>query len=177
MKGSIAQCAEELVRTQYGDARWDEVCVVAGLPADTRFMPSADLDDGAVLGVVSAIGTVCRLSPSQVADAFGSHWVCVYAPRQYPAYFRGVTSARDFLQKLDKIHDMVTRSVPNARPPRFAYEWTDDHTLVMEYSSERGLVDLFVGLLKGVGEHFGERLAVTPAGNRVTIRFPALVPA
>jgi len=77
------------------------------------------------------------------------------------------------LQKMDKVHDMVTRSVPGARPPRFKYDWTDENTLVMEYGSPRGLVGIFTGLVKGVGEKYGERLAVSAVGNRVTIRFPA----
>jgi hypothetical protein len=172
MKGAIAQCAEELVREKFGDSKWNEVCTTAGLPADTRFMPATDIDDGATLRVVAAIGKECNLTSSQVADAFGSYWVCVYAPRQYAAYFRGVNSSRDLLAKMDTVHDMVTRSMPGARPPRFSYSWTDDKTLVMDYQSPRGLVELFIGLIKGVGEKYNERLAVSAAGSKVTIRFP-----
>ena len=177
MKGSIAQCAEELVRSRFGDATWDDVCADAGLRRDTYFMPAADIDDAAVLQVVRSIGTVCRLTPEQVADAFGEYWVCEYAFRQYPAYFRGASNAREFLLKMSTVHELVTRSVPNARPPRFEYRWADENTLVIDYRSARGLTGLLVGLVKGVGTHFGEPLAVRALGNTVTVRFPAALAA
>jgi hypothetical protein len=66
----------------------------------------------------------------------------------------------------------MTKSVPNASPPRFEYQWTDARTLVMIYRSERGLVDLVVGLAKGVGTYYGEPLEVTKLGpDRVQIVF------
>jgi hypothetical protein len=178
VKGSIAQCAEELVRTRFGDPTWDDVCVEAGLRPDTSFMPAADIEDGDVLRVFGAIGTVCKLDAQQVADAFGEYWVCEYASRRYPAYFRGAHNAREFMLKMDDVHDMVTRSVAKARPPRFAYSWADENTLVVDYQSPRNLTGVFIGLVKGVGIHFGEKLHVTNNGNRVSIQFaPAPVPA
>jgi hypothetical protein len=176
VKGSIAQCAEELVRTRFGDATWDDVCVEAGLQPDTSFMPAADIDDAAVIGVLRAVGTVCGLSAEQVSDAYGEYWVCEYASRQYPAYFRGAHTAREFLLKMNNVHDMVTRSVAKAQPPRFGYSWADDDTLVIDYQSKRNLAGLLVGLVKGVGIHFDEKLVVSAVGNKVTIRF-APVPA
>jgi len=173
MKGSIAQCAEDLVRAKFGDEKWESVCEAAGLPANTRFLPSANVDDGATVKVINAIGTVCGLSSTGVADAFGEYWVCDYAPRLYPSYFRGANSARDLLLSMDSVHDKVTRTMPNAHPPKFGYNWTDENTLVMDYSSARGLVGIFVGLVKGVGLKYGENLAISTAGTRVTIRFPA----
>jgi hypothetical protein len=177
VKGTIPQAAEKLVREKHGDAVWDEVCIEAGLRRDSYFMPAADVDDRAVVRVVEAIGKVLRLSPQQVADAFGEYFVCEYAAELYPAYFRGATSARDLLLKVDTIHELVTRSVPNARPPRFSYSWSDENTLVIEYRSPRQLHAILVGLIKGVGAHYGEQLSVHGIGDRVTVRFPALVAA
>lgn len=65
----------------------------------------------------------------------------------------------------------------NARPPRFSYSWSDENTLVIEYRSPRQLHALLVGLIKGVGTHYGEPLSVHGIGDRVTVRFPALVAA
>jgi hypothetical protein len=177
VKGSIAQCAEELVRTRFGDATWDEVCAQAGLRRDTSFMPAADIEDGDVMRVLGAIGTVCRLDAEQVADAFGEYWVCEYASRQYPAYFRGAGNARELILKMNNVHDMVTRSVARARPPRFGFSWDDEDTLVIDYQSSRNLAGLLVGLVKGVGIHFHETLGVSATGNRVTVRFAPVAAA
>ena len=177
MKGSIAQCAEELVRTRFGDATWDEVCKQAGLRRDTSFMPAADIEDADVLRVFEAIGAVCGLDGEQVSDAFGEYWVCEYASRQYPAYFRGATNARELILKMNGVHDMVTRSVASARPPQFGFTWDDEHTLVIDYQSPRNLAGLLVGLVRGVGIHYGETLGVVRHGNRVTVRFAPVAAA
>lgn len=171
MKGSIAQCAEELVRVKFGDDVWDKVCSEAGLPSNTKFMPSSDVDDEAVIRVIGAIGKTAGLSEDQVSDAFGTYWVCDYAPRQYPAYYRKLTNARAYLLEMDRIHTMVTTSITNAKPPKFTYEWADDCTLVMTYQSDRGLHSIFRGLIKGVGEYFKEPLEITMRGATATIKF------
>ncbi|PZR17573.1 MAG: hypothetical protein DI536_04470 [Archangium gephyra] len=55
----------------------------------------------------------------------------------------------------------LTRAVPNARPPRFQLSWRDADTLDVEYLSERKLIDVYVGLARGVGKYFKEALTVT----------------
>ena len=62
---------------------------------------------------------------------------------------------------MNAVHTEMTRSLQNARPPRFEYEWEDDKTLVMQYKSHRGLLDFVVGLVKGVGKRYEEPLQVT----------------
>lgn len=43
----------------------------------------------------------------------------------------------------------------------------------MTYKSQRGLIDIFIGLIKGVGKHYGENLQVHKvAPNKVEIVFP-----
>jgi hypothetical protein len=44
--------------------------------------------------------------------------------------------------------------------------------MIMLYRSHRNLVDLVVGLARGVGEHYGEELTVSREGTgRVRIEF------
>jgi len=71
-------------------------------------------------------------------------------------------------------HEASTRSIPDARPPQFDYEWKDGRTLIMHYKSHRGLIDFLVGLVRGVGKHFKEDLQVTKlSADKVQIVFPA----
>jgi len=72
---------------------------------------------------------------------------------------------------MGKIHEMVTSSMANARPPKFTFTWLDDNTLAMDYSSPRQLLEIFRGLIVGVGEYFKESLTVSMNGTRATIRF------
>jgi hypothetical protein len=60
----------------------------------------------------------------------------------------------------------------DARPPRFDYHWVDEDTLEVTYKSHRKLLPIYIGLARGVGAYFGERLNVQQvATDRVRIEF------
>ena len=161
MKGTIVKCLEELVITQFGKDKWEKSLSDVGLNTSTVFWPRADIDDGQVLKLVGAVCSNLDISLSQAADAFGDYWVNVYSQRMYPLYYERNATARDLLLDMNAVHTEMTRSLQNARPPRFEYEWEDDKTLVMCYKSHRGLLDFVVGLVKGVGKRYEEPLQVT----------------
>jgi len=73
---------------------------------------------------------------------------------------------------MDRVHEMATRDIAGAHPPRFDYQWEDDKTLVMTYKSSRGLIDIMAGLIKGVGDHYHEELRVEKLdGSKVKVIF------
>jgi len=172
MKGVILRCLEKMVVGSAGNQIWRNILDESGLPRDYIFFASQDVDDGLSLKVVGAACNVLNISLQQAADAFGEYWVTQFAPAMYEPFFKGKSSAREFLLKMDKVHETVTQNVPGARPPRFDYEWDDEDTLIMTYHSHRGLIDFLVGLIKGVGKHFGEELRVTKLNDeRVEVVF------
>lgn len=121
---------------------------------------------------MNSVCKVLNISLTQAADAFGDYWVNEYAVKIYKSYY-SPKSAREFILNMDKVHQMITQNMANAHPPRFDYEWDDDKTLVMTYKSRRNLIDFLVGLLKGIGNHYNEKLQVTKLGeDKVKIVFP-----
>ena len=172
MKGVIAVCLSELVTKRFGDEKWTKVLETAGLPDSTYFLPSEDIDDAAFLRLFRTTSSVLSLSPIAAAEAFGEYWCCDYAPRIYAAHFGGVRNAKDFLLRMQEVHTKVTRNIPNAHPPNFQFEQPAPNKLVMKYVSQRGLGDIFAGLVKGVGRHFREELQVRRiTSNVVEITF------
>lgn len=161
MKGVIAVCLANLVQEKFGKEKWHEILEASGLPKTTFFMPSTNVEDAAVMTVVESTCKVLNLSLQQAADAFGDYWVNDYAPKIYKAYYRGKDNAKDFLLDMDKVHISVTERIADAKPPKFEYQWLDEKTLIMKYISHRGLIDFLVGLIKGVGKHFNEKLTVS----------------
>jgi len=112
------------------------------------------------------------ITSQQAADAFGEYWVCNFAPKIYGIYYKEAKNGKDFLLKMDSVHERTAKSVPGAQPPRFEYQQKDDKTLVMIYKSKRGLIDILIGLIKGVGKYYKENLTVTKLGpDRVEIKF------
>ncbi|MCP4214794.1 MAG: hypothetical protein GY765_09055 [bacterium] len=174
MKGVIVVCLAELIKEKFGKGKWEDALEMAGLKRTSFFMLSANIDDATVMKVVNCVCRVLKITLAQAADAFGDYWVNDYAPRIYKAYYRGKNSAKEFLMDMDNVHITVTKKVEGSAPPRFEYELQEDNVLVMTYKSSRGLIDFFVGLVKGVGRYFNEDLKVRKIDStKVKITFPA----
>jgi hypothetical protein len=172
MKGVIIKCLQDLVETKFGKDKWQQIREAAGIQMGTLILVSSDMPDEQALGLLRATEKVLGISSVAAADAFGEHWMTVYAPRIYGAVYRNTTGAKDFLLKMNDLHRDMVQRFENAKPPRFDYAWEDDDTLLMTYHSDRGLMDIFAGLAKGVGLYFKEPLQVTRVGSdRLRIRF------
>jgi hypothetical protein len=172
MKGTIVKCLEELVIKRFGVEKWRESLRKAGLSEWKNFTMLGDVDEAEFMRIMEGVASAASLSMEQTMEEFGEHWSTVYAPNVYRAYFSTAKSARELLLHLDHIHDVMTKSMKSARPPRFRYEWKGDKHLIMHYESKRGLVILMPGLIRGLGKHFHERLVVSTVGNAVHVEFP-----
>ena len=173
MKGVIVNCLGELVKERFGKDKWEEALVRTGLDSKTHVLAVRDIDDAVVMKLLKSVCDVLNISMKQAADAFGDYWINDYAPNIYKTYYKNVDSARDFLLKMDDVHSFVSDDLVDARPPGFGYDWEDDKTLIMTYNSERGLIDIMVGLIKGVGRYFNEDLKIAKTGiKKARITFP-----
>lgn len=169
MKGVIINCLEKLVKSKFGTEKWEAVLEGASIERNATFLVQTDVPEETALSILDSLCKTLNLSSTQAADAFGDYWVNDYAPKIYRAFYREADDARSFLLRMDDIHAQTTKSIPNAQPPRFSYEWEDNCTLVIGYKSHRGLVDILMGLIRGVGRYFSENLEVRKI-NDSTVR-------
>ncbi|CAG1005183.1 MAG: heme NO-binding domain-containing protein [Candidatus Methanoperedens sp.] len=173
MKGAIVQCIGDLVKSNFGNDKWEKTLETAGMSKTSFFTPIQNVDDEKVMKIIESVCKVANISHAQASDAFGDYWVNVYAPKLYGSYFKGANTSKELLLKMDDIHDKVTKNIPNALPPRFEYEWKNDKTLILKYKSKRGLIDILLGLVKGVGKYYKEDLKVTKISNdKLQVIFP-----
>ncbi len=174
MKGTIVVAIGEMIQQKYGKDQWREILKAVGMHSTMTILASEDVQDETVINIIKEICKRNKLTLEQALDAFGEYWVNVYAPRVYQVYYMDCKSARDFITKIDEIHVASTKNMPGAKPPRFDFKWEDDNTLIMTYKSHRGLIDLMVSLIKGVGKYFKEDLKVQKIGdNKIQIIFPS----
>ncbi len=168
MKGTVHKCIEKLITEKFGQEKWQECLRYIGLDEDHFFMINDDVDEALTMKLVTeAIPKLCNLSLQQVLDAFGQYWINDYASKVYAPYFEGCKSSKDLILKLDFVHKSLTEKIPNARPPRLTYEWVNTNTLAVTYLSERGLIDLFISIAKGVGTYYKEDLKITKKSDKV----------
>ena len=173
MKAVIVVCLQKLVIRDFGKENWDLLLQEAGIKPNTMFLPFLDVKDATVMKLIDALCRQQNLTLQQVADAFGRYWVNVYSQTMYATHYEQHKTAKELLLSMDEIHVKMTKAIKNARPPRFRYEWRNKKTLIMHYKSHRGLIDLLVGLVKGVGIYYREELRVKKLGtDRVEIVFP-----
>jgi hypothetical protein len=72
------------------------------------------------------------------------------------------------LERLDAVvHVEVRKLYPEAKLPRFTCSRIDEDHLQLDYSSERGLADLALGLVEGAALHFGEHVDITRVDSMV----------
>ncbi|MDD5669799.1 MAG: heme NO-binding domain-containing protein [Candidatus Omnitrophica bacterium] len=173
MKGVIVICLHELVKDKFGQDKWELTLQKSGIDPNKAFTAGQDVDDAIIFKVLGTLCEVLNITLQQAFDAFGDYWVNVFAPKVYKAYYQGVKNSRDFLLKMDKIHETTTCRIEGACPPRFGYDWKNDKTLIMNYSSQRKLIDLLVSLIKGVGTYFKEDIKVRKVNEtQVEVIFP-----
>lgn len=163
MKGTIVKAAEKLVISQFGVEVWEKVLVNAGLEHDHFFLIRDDVEDELVMKIIKSIGVFGNLTMEQVLEAYAKYWIHTYAPEVYPSF--KFDTAIDFIMNIQPIHDVMTENVPNAKPPRFDYEWKGKKELLMTYTSARGLIDLVILMMKEIGVKYNEKLDVKKVSN------------
>ena len=171
MKGTIVKAAKDLVVSKFGEKIWLNVLIDTGFNINKVFYVREDIDDKVVMQLIGNIAKHTGLSIDQVLEAFADHWVNVHLPEVYPSI--QFDDLKEYILSIDEIHVMMTESVPNAKPPRFDYEWKSDKELIMTYKSHRGLIDLAVLILRKLGEKYNEKITVEKIDDkRLKIIFP-----
>lgn len=174
MKGTVAVCLKETIHKKGGARTWNEVLAGAGIAPDTIFTMAEDVPDESIVALMESSARVMGWTLQQTFDEFAEYWMLEYGPRVYVAFFDGKKSAREFLETMDNVHIVVTNTMPNARPPRFRYEYVGERTMIMHYSSHRGMIDVMTAFIRGVGKYYKEDLKITKLGSdRVQIDFPS----
>lgn len=172
MKGTIIKCLQELVVSRFGKENWHQICELAGFDKRDEIPIILNVDDAVALELFSNTCSVLNLSFEDAADAFGDYWCNEYAPKIYASVYRNFKNAREFILGMDKVHLVLTKTLENANPPRFDYEPVGKDKLIVTYKSQRNLVDVFVGLARGLGRYFDESLRVRKLGqDKVEIVF------
>jgi hypothetical protein len=172
MKGTIVKCLQELVVNRFGKENWHEICELSGFDKRTEIPIILNVSDAVASELLANTCSVLNLSFEAAADAFGDYWCNEYAPKIYASIYRNFKNAREFILGMDRVHLFLTQTLDNANPPRFDYEAVGDDKLLVTYKSQRNLVDVFVGLARGLGRYFDEDLRVTKLGqDKVEIVF------
>ena len=172
MKGIIVKCLSDLVKSDFGEDKWKEIMQQSGENPYVVINAISDIDDQKFFSLFEQTCEVLNLSKQQACDAFGNYFVNTFAPKIYAVFYERFENAKDFIMGMDNVHDIVTRSLNNAHPPRFTIEEVDEKTIIVNYKSSRNMIDFYISLAKGVGNYFNTPISTKKLSEeRVELTF------
>ncbi len=155
MYGLVNKAVEDLVKTNFGEASWEQIKAKAQVK-EPSFVSMQSYSDDVTYNLVGAATEVLNLTAEQVLETFGEYWVLFTAKEGYGSMLDAAgNNLVDFLQNLDAMHVRVGNVMPELKPPSFECSDITSNSLQLHYFSDRaGLAAMVVGLVKGLGKRF-----------------------
>jgi len=160
--GLVNKAIEDLALSIGGEPVWQAIIARSGLDV-VSFVSLDSYDDEITYRLVEAASAELGLTPEQVLEGFGEHWVRYTGRAGYgPLMGSFGSDVGSFLHNLDSLHARVTLLMPQMRPPSFTVEELGPDRFVVHYRSVRqGLGPMVTGLLRGIGALFDREVTVT----------------
>ena len=161
MYGVINKSLKEMVIEQFGTERWSSILERSGVPADS-FLSMRSYDDQRTYALAQACADELGISLADALRAFGVHWIEHTVARDYSALMSAAgNSLVEFLKNLNALHDKISSTFLDYRPPTFEITSKPGGEVDVLYTSERtGLTPFVEGLMIALGKRFNEPLEV-----------------
>jgi predicted hydrocarbon binding protein len=159
MHGVIFSALKKFCGARLGASAWEKVLQHSNM-AGRLFLTADSYPDGDALALIDAICRVTHADRSVVLEDFGD-FLAPELMTMYAALIRSEWRTFDLLLNTENtIHRIVRMRDKGARPPQLRCEANDEHQLTIYYTSERRLCALAIGLIRGVGRHYGEPVSI-----------------
>ena len=155
MYGMVNRALQGYIVDEFGQTNWEEIKAKAGINNET-FVSMQPYPDEITYNLAKAATEVLNISISATLEGFGEYWVTYTAKEEYGDILKlcGKTLP-EFLQNLDFLHSRMGMSFPAYKPPSFKCADLKEHSLRLQYFSQRpGLSPMVIGLVRGLGKMF-----------------------
>ncbi len=161
MYGLVNRALQQLVRSQHGEIVWNEIRAKAGVDHEV-FMRMDSYPDEMTYRLVAAASDVLARPADEMLREFGRYWTRYTMDEGYGALLSALGGTlHEALAALDAMHARVTLMYPELKPPTFKISSDDPSRIRLEYRSHRrGLAPMAIGLIEGMGERYGVRVAI-----------------
>lgn len=156
MKGTLVSIWLTTLTRLYGESQKNEILKAAGWNPQRIITPLEEIDDTEIKGIMENFAKKQGVKIQELYRTLGVNNVQSFR-EWFPSYFE-TNSAMGFLMMMDTIHAQLTKMISGAKPPRLIPEPIDEKNFLMVYKSTRGLHHYLMGLIEGVGKHFGEKI-------------------
>ncbi len=142
-----------------GHSSWSSVRSTVATKAG-RYLPSGVYPDAEAVQLLQSIADSTGHPIREVLEQFGrflaSHLIKVAGRHVDPAW-----RTLDLIEHTEAIiHEMIRSTNPGARPPVLETVRPSIHEVQLVYSSQRQLCPLAIGLMRGLAEHYQEKIEI-----------------
>lgn len=160
MKGIVFTEFLEMVENKFDYETVDEILTKKELPSGGIYSSVGTYSHQEMFVLVQNLHETSGIPIANLLEVFGEYlFGTLY--RAYGSMFQDLTSAFDMLHSIEGyIHVEVRKLYPDAELPTFNTISRNDKELVLDYTSERRMSDLAVGLMRGCLKQFGEEAEI-----------------
>lgn len=158
---SILVLLEDIVRLEFGPGELASVRAVAA-----THVSDAVYGSGSAARVTAFVRALCevRRRPLPEVYAFVGMRLAASVVKDFPMVTRDRQSTRLVLLQINQLAPAVLDAlVPGVEVPAFDVELIDAETLRVSFTGTSDMASLLEGAVRGVGQHFGERVETTRA--------------
>lgn len=161
MYGLLNRAIQDLVETRMGKDAWTRIAEQVS-PDEFQFIAMKKYPDELTYDLIAAVSQESGLTPHEVMDAFGEHWIRYTGHIGHGDMMAVMgNDTVTFLRNLDAMHVRITSLFPELEPPKFVVRDLGDNTYEMEYHSHRpGLWPVVVGMVRGVSQMFRQNVRI-----------------
>ncbi|HNF72154.1 MAG TPA: heme NO-binding domain-containing protein [Chitinophagaceae bacterium] len=155
MYGIVNKAIEDLVVSNYGEEKWQQVRERSGVEVEF-FISNEPYDDQITFQLATAVSEVMEIPLEKVFESFGEWWVLKTSKEKYGGLMHaGGQSLKEFLRNLPVFHNRVMLIYPKLTPPEFRVTDETESSIHLHYYSKReGLQDFVRGLMIGLGKMY-----------------------
>ena len=122
MKAVIINCLENMISERYGRAKWETTLEAAGLAANTRYLPSQDLDDRVAMKIFAA---TCATSLSPRPERFTiKTWPFAEGARRTASVTAWLDSSAGMIPSMRQSRRAASSAAPSPAAQYSARPWS-----------------------------------------------------
>lgn len=160
MKGIVFTEFLEMVEEKFSYEMVDDILTMKELPSKGIYSTVGTYSHTEIVTLVVNLHEKTEIPLPVLLETFGEYLFHSLF-KAYGSMFTEIGNAFDMLESIEGyIHVQVRKLYPDAELPHFKIERVGDDKLILDYSSERSMGDLALGLIKGCLNHFKEEAEV-----------------
>ncbi|WP_408959245.1 heme NO-binding domain-containing protein [Natrinema sp. 74] len=160
MHGIIFTGLKRFVVETYDKETWNRIREQADADG-VHYTPVSAYPDDDLVALVEAAVELSGIERSDLLRTFGRHVVPTLVD-MYGVYIEDDWRALELVENVEEtIHQALRNSdTLEYEPPAISATRLDEGVVVVTYDSRRGLCEVAMGLLEGIGDHYDQRLEV-----------------